>query len=488
MRKQTHDLSTVRGYGIRGLGLYLALAATSLIGGAGCTQTKTRDALNARASAVEIRQSSEGQTVEMSILDLQARLMGFADGFAVGLRAPLRVLSEELGDAQRANLSRWNDSHSGHAYVIASGPNPVVNLLDLASLATLARIVLEDYWIPEVFGEAGRVLLEFHVRYEKEIWTMVKEVLPPDKQKDLMELILKWREDHPHQRFASFVSIAAYARERWRSPLLESRSSRSVLSMLYLDPLARLDPAMRQIAQTRYTAERVIYYLQRAPSMVRFEAQTLLDELSRDLNLSQVVADLHAFRLTSAELTETLNNLPARLASEQTKVLDQFVAQQDGLSTTVQEFQAAFAAGAEMASSVDRAVQTLDGFLDEDDPTPETTNVETPHAVNSTISPAASTSPPRGSRPFDVLEYAEAAERISEASTNLTTAIQSLDGFVASPAWDARQRDLEGSAERIIQKVFVQGLILVGAAVLGALVVIVVYRRFGHTRAKETER
>ena len=104
--------------------------------------------------------------------------------------------------------------------MLASGPNPLVNIFDFAGLATLARMVMEDYWIPVVFGENGQPLLKCHRQYEDEIWKIVNDVIPKkEEQEHLRTLIQEWHEMHPEQRFASFVSISEYAQERWRSPI-----------------------------------------------------------------------------------------------------------------------------------------------------------------------------------------------------------------------------------------------------------------------------
>ena len=42
------------------------------------------------------------------------------------------------------------------AYTIASGPNPVVNALDMIVLATLSRMVVEDYEVGSVRRRARR--------------------------------------------------------------------------------------------------------------------------------------------------------------------------------------------------------------------------------------------------------------------------------------------------------------------------------------------
>jgi hypothetical protein len=43
---------------------------------------------------------------------------------------------------------------------IAASTNPGAALLDMTVYVTLKRMVWQDYWMPEVYGEAGRPVLD----------------------------------------------------------------------------------------------------------------------------------------------------------------------------------------------------------------------------------------------------------------------------------------------------------------------------------------
>ena len=78
------------------------------------------------------------------------------------------------------------------AYTIASGPNPLVNALDMIVLATLSRSVMEDYWRKELYGERAAHLLEVHRGLEQESWSLVQNVLDSGSR----VLRLRWTEFH----------------------------------------------------------------------------------------------------------------------------------------------------------------------------------------------------------------------------------------------------------------------------------------------------
>ena len=53
-----------------------------------------------------------------------------------------------------------------------------------------------------------------------------------------------------------------------------------MFALIGLDPLSNLDPAVRELEQTRLLAERTIYYLQRAPSLLDMQIERLTYQLA----------------------------------------------------------------------------------------------------------------------------------------------------------------------------------------------------------------
>ena len=427
-----------------------------------------------------IATKSAPATGAMSPFELQSRVTAFADEFAMGLRQPTTELKKELEQPLAGEVHRWVTTHATTAFILASGPNPIVNMLDLTGMATLARMTMEEYWVPEVFGEKGKALLEWHQRSEEEIWKVAADVLSEEQQEQLRKLIRDWREARPTERMASFVSICDYAKERWSSPILATETSRSLLRMVYLDPLSNLDPATRQLAQTRYTAERLIYFVQRSPAILRLHTEMLFNDVTQTPQVLQVLADVTGFRETSNHFVETLDQLPSRIVREQERFLEELSKKENVLTDLSREYRSAFQAGSEMATSVAQAISTLDAY---------TARVTTKNDEDETLSqPVTATAKVAvedpSKRPYDVLDYATTAEEISHASKNLDAAIQSLDKLLASPAWSARQgevstlvAEVEESAARITHRLFVRGLILLALFLAGGLVVLTIYSR-----------
>ena len=61
--------------------------------------------------------------------------------------------------------------------------------------------------------------------------------------------------------------------------------------MLYLDPLAGISPTTAAIQQSRELAERVVAYAERAPNLMRWQAELLALEVQEQPAPQQLLAD-----------------------------------------------------------------------------------------------------------------------------------------------------------------------------------------------------
>ena len=86
-------------------------------------------------------------------------------------------------------------------------------------------------------------------------------------------------------------------------------------------------------------------------------------------------------------------------------------------------------------------------------------------------------------RPFDITEYQATAEATTATVEEFNRLLASLNDFLASPDWEARQSQLDAataqarsSLEELIDRGFRRGLVLIGVLVVGGLAAAVVYR------------
>jgi len=191
----------MRALAIIGLGLSLVCSIS------GCRVLPRGQARPSKPKVTKVKEGDSALKRDLTIEELQSHLMGFADDFALGMMHAVTTLEPSAKTPeQRSRLRQWKLSHINAAYVLAAGPNPAINLLDLAGMTTLGRQAFEDDWMP-IYGESGQQVLEVHQRYERDIWQLVERVLKPEPLQQLREIIQEWLETHPEKRFGAFVGL-----------------------------------------------------------------------------------------------------------------------------------------------------------------------------------------------------------------------------------------------------------------------------------------
>ena len=210
-------------------------------------------------------EAREAKRTQLELQQLQAKYMRYADVY-VG-----RVV-EETGRFQRWPPTRscGRSSRSGRCRR-RTRPIPslrvtsaLVSALDLVTLAVLSRMVIEDSIVPRFPSETGP-LLAMHRELEQRAWKLTDEFLTPVQTEDFRNILVEWRASNPSTSRASRSSILCRFRQGDRatgSPAKRARRG-NLFGLLGLETMSSLDPAVRQIKQTRLLAERVIYYLQR---------------------------------------------------------------------------------------------------------------------------------------------------------------------------------------------------------------------------------
>jgi hypothetical protein len=157
---------------------------------------------------------------------------------------------------------------------IATGPYPEVNLLDMIVFVRLSREVVEEYWVPSVYGAAGADLQDAYRQSEEELWSVADKVMDEPRKRDLVDLIDQWRVANPAQvrveglrlgDFAGTASEAARARAARATGLLSSVRS-----------------ATQAADQALLLAERGRFLVHRMPFLMRLQVRLAAREIVSD--------------------------------------------------------------------------------------------------------------------------------------------------------------------------------------------------------------
>ena len=399
-----------------------------------------------------------------ALLQLQLGVMRFADEYVVRVNERIVAFQQTTDDpGERLTAQSWLVSQANGAVTIAAGPNPELNAIDMLVFATLSRMVVEDRWVGELYGQRAKGLLAAHQALESRIWDYSGLLLSESQLDELRSSIEAWHRDNPLGRAVPFIHLEdfAFATSATRA---SGTSSSSIFSFLGIDPLSNLDPAVRELAQTRQLAERAVYYGQRAPKLISMEAQRLAFELAmtpESVGLLESVGRIGGAAQTTSELAA---DLPRLLAEERAAAFEQLAGmldeRQGQLQALVVELRSTLEAGGSTSDSVRDTIAALDALM---------------ARFDRRASPAAGTP----SRPFDVTEYTEALRQMGDTAQQLQALLAQADGKaptltqVSDRAADRVASLVDHVYWRLVQLV----LVLVLASVLGALAYRAIARR-----------
>ena len=363
--------------------------------------------------------NKEAQQHAADLQELQLKVMRFADEYVGRVFEPIQQFQASASTPEeRLTAQTWRLSQSTSAYTIASGPNPVTNALDMVVLATLSRMVMDDSWVSEKYGERAAPLREAHKSLEPQAWSLLDGILSAPQLEQLHDLIDEWRAEHPKVRAVAYVHFRDFARSIGRPRPGEQRSSDNLFAMLGLDPLSNLDPAVQEIAQTRQLAERTIYYLQRAPNLLDMQIERLSYQLAAMPETEQLLHNADTLSAATKSIGVLASDLPDVISGEREAAISQFMAalnaEQAQMRALAGELKNTLEAGTATSESLTTTIQTLDAFVSRFDKpigaAPQTTDT----------------------RPFDIRDYTATARELATAAQQLQALLIQLNSSGAA--------------------------------------------------------
>jgi hypothetical protein len=420
----------------------LLVVVASLLTGCALTNRMFRDrAAEERAAA---------------LLQLQLGVMRFADEYMLRVKEQVEAFQRATTDPdERLASQSWLVSQSTGAVTIAAGSNPEINTIDMLVFATLSRMVIEDRWVGEMYGGRAAGMLAVHRDLEARAWGQADALLSEAQIEELRSSIDAWHRANPLGRVVPFIHLEDFAFAT-RDARAGGASSGSIFSFLGIDPLSGLDPAVRELAQTRQLAERAVFYGQRVPVLISMETQRLAFQMAVTPESTQVLQAVGSLGSAAQSAGDLAQDLPGLVARERAAAIEQvsavFDARQGELQQLVTEMRAALEAGGSTSDSVRETIATLDALV---------ARFERPGS--------AADGPPR--RPFDITEYTEALRELGVAAEQLKVLLGQAEGQAPALAALPEQASLRLTALvdhlywRLVQLV----LVLVAASVLGAV-------------------
>jgi hypothetical protein len=377
--------------------------------------------------------------------ELQLKVMRYADDYTGRMRDALFSFDmQSTAPEVRLLAHNWRVSQATAAYTIASGPNPTINALDMIVLASLSRIVVEDQW-KQTYGPISRPLLEAQRALEQQSWSLAEGILDADRTRQLHELIDRWRAENPTARAVAQVRFADFSAIELRSGN-ESHGGNSLFGFIGLDPLSNLDPAVRELAQTRQLAERTIYYLQRAPALLDMEIERLVYQLAAMPEVERALKGMDRMSVAAQGVGELAARTPEIIASERQAIIADLTralhTEQDRLQPLLVNLRDVLNAGTQTSQSLTGTVAALDALVARMQP-------DEPKD--------ATASAPR--RPFDITEYTATVRELGTAAERMQSLLVQLD--TSSKGVEQMTRAATQDLNRVVDHAFWRALLLI---------------------------
>jgi hypothetical protein len=412
---------------------------------------------------------------------LQLAVMRFADEYAGRIADPILTFKRETTDAgERLAAQNWLLSQTTSAYTVASGPNPIANALDMVVLATLSRMVMEDSWIAEQYGDRALPLRDAHARLEPRAWALIDDVLTDTQKAQLKKVIEEWRERNPQVRAVAYIHFHDFAKAIGQPTPGEARQPGSIFGLLGLDPLSDLDPAVREITQTRHLAERAIFYMQRAPNLIDMQIERLTYQFTSLPETKGVLSDLNRASIAAEAAGKVAADLPAVIAREREAAIAQFTdalyAQEAQMRDLAVALRGTLEAGTATSDSLNATIRSLDALMK---------RFEKPEGAPPEVEPAV----PK--KPFDIADYAQAAREFSATARELQVLVASIDAGTPGLANLAQRAtgDIKGVIDHLFWRLVLLVVVVIVLTVLAILVYKLIARRLlpGHSHAVVVE-
>jgi len=225
--------------------------------------------------------------------EVQESTMSFATRYVVAVadvceRTQARATTQEARSLILRNRLLAGMGAMGNAV----NPNPIVGLMDMAIMVTLTRGTFDIPAVAEVLGpESHAMFVEFLAVQEQDVWRVAGSYLTEDQVGQLKAVAKQWREAHPGQEFVGGARLADLPQSKQNINNPGAQLANSIFGLVRLDPFTGLDPAVRQVEESRILAERMFFYLQNMPTLLSWQTDLLYFQMLTQPQVTQLFKD-----------------------------------------------------------------------------------------------------------------------------------------------------------------------------------------------------
>jgi hypothetical protein len=224
--------------------------------------------------------------------------MQVADATGKVLRRPdVRVEAQLFVRAKRLAIT-------SAVLTIGSETNPLVGFIDLYALVVLQGQSFDGPAARDALDDTDRETMKASLAIARsELLTALRTTMSDEQIRSIDEMIEAWRVRHPEHDAVAYVRLTEFAVERQINPSAARQGElpKNLYGLLLLDPLAGLDPTVREIERARLAAERNLYWIKRLPAVLSWQVELTS---SRILNEPQVTRVLESAETVAEQSKE----------------------------------------------------------------------------------------------------------------------------------------------------------------------------------------
>jgi hypothetical protein len=387
------------------------------------------------------------------LVEVQESLLRFADEYSMRLVGGVDNLRRGTDALSPAEVLQLKIAIASETWSIASGPNAVADLLDMTGFVTVMRMTLEDYWQPKVFGKSALPMLAYSRSAEADIWKLAGKVLKPEQQTDLQQSIAAWHRQNPLReslvalRSLDFASRVAALRQNQVS------KSASVFGLLNVDPLAGMEPAVREVAQSRMFAERALFVTQKMPTLLRWQTELLSVNAVEMPAVQQLISNSTQLSDSVERFARVAEQLPEQLSKEREEIVQALQTQEKDIASLLGQ-------GTQFSASLNTTFTTFDALMKR-------------FGVGE---PTSGDPPPANAVPFRIQDYTQSAAQLEATAGRLTELLGMLDRTMGSlnlAQFSAQVgpvvQQAQAGGKEVVDYAFWKGILLVAIVLVAAL-------------------
>lgn len=428
------------------------------------------------------KESAEKTGSVMTQEQLQSAVISYANRFIATIGQAAVQLEKEIPTPEGRMTAAARKVYSLSAVTeIAAGPNPGPALLDLAVMATLNRMVWEEYWRPQVFGMPATIMVDAFKKMEKDVMGLVAKVMTPEQRREFKDLIIDWYSNNPGQIAVDYIRFSDFG-DLGKKPNLKEIQKPGGL-------LAPVREATQAVDEVRMTSERAMFLLTKMQIIMGFQVELVYKQLIMQPEMNTILKDISGFRTTADRFAELLEQLPEQVTDERSatitdvsnlvarerkallKAVDDKAQTIHKLNTDVQatldRVDLAFTSLEKITSDVEQLLQTTQQTV--------ITANELVASVDKLMGRFESEASSEPSKPFDINDYTSAIERVQAILSELNQFTLAVDK-ASTPIITHIIDQVNQTAEARIDHIFWRLVVLI--SVLGAIVLVLLIVHF----------